>query len=408
MALSEDARIDIHDKFTVTDIRMRNYTKRVARVDDDGEEVEKLVVDSEKLITDLKRILAIIDQSPQVFMLKELESGQPKILYKEEYAVKQQFKSIIIVKAKKVKTSLNLWQFLKDNIGEFIYKTKIFYSKKAGPNVYQTYHGLPYQITENFDVSKISKWLSHVKNIICDGSDEVNEYILSWIANIIQHPKKRNGTVPILVSEQGIGKTTCFTDVICELLGDYAQPNITDSSNVICQFNSLIENMKLIVLNELSDKDNRKFNYDKFKSIVTDKFVDINEKGVKQRKVQNILNVIITTNNSNPIRIKDSDRRIIVINCSNRYANPSDNDPDREQKEQDNTDYFAELRGEIQTKGFYQQLFTFFSQRDITNFNSFKFPRTEARKELVETNKTCYETYIETHIDTFLDDFEKM
>jgi hypothetical protein len=157
-------------------------------------------------------------------------------------------------------------------------------------------------------------------------------------------------------------------------------------------------------MNEFSDKDNRKLNYDKFKSIITDKYVDINEKGVKQRSVQNVLNVIITTNNSNPISIKDNDRRIVLINCNNRYANPRDEDPERAQKEEENTAYFSALAEEIHTHGFYQQLYTFFATRDLSHFNSFHFPRTEARKELIETNKTVYETYVEQNLQEFQGD----
>jgi hypothetical protein len=106
----------------------------------------------------------------------------------------------------------------------------------------------------------------------------------------------------------------------------------------------------------------------------------------------------MTSNNSHPFNIPDQDRRIVVIECSNKYANPRDSDPDREKLQEEKDDYFAKLIKERDAKGFYKQLTTFFLNRDISNFDSRKFPRTEARKELTDSSKTIYEIWIERSI----------
>jgi hypothetical protein len=111
---------------------------------------------------------------------------------------------------------------------------------------------------------------------------------------------------------------------------------------------------------------------------------------------------MITSNNAHPFNITDQDRRIVPIECSNKYANPSDSDPEREKKDQERTEYFEALHNEIAKKGFYKQLTAFFLNRDISKFNPRRFPRTEMRTILTEASKTVYELFVERNIRPFM------
>ncbi|KAA6310048.1 MAG: hypothetical protein EZS28_056385, partial [Streblomastix strix] len=51
---------------------------------------------------------------------------------------------------------------------------------------------------------------------------------------------------------QGTGKNT-FTDVLCDLMAGYSAKNITDIEEITGNFNAVIENKSLIVLNELKN-----------------------------------------------------------------------------------------------------------------------------------------------------------
>ena len=106
------------------------------------------------------------------------------------------------------------------------------------------------------------------------------DYVLNWISNIIQHPGMKNETALVIKGLQGIGKNT-FTDVVSELLSGYSVANVTEMQELTGNFNSVVENKMLIVLNELKNcGDERMANFNALKSIITDKTIRINEKNI--------------------------------------------------------------------------------------------------------------------------------
>lgn len=59
----------------------------------------------------------------------------------------------------------------------------------------------------------------------------------------------------------------------------YANENITTIDSVIGKFNAVLENKKLLILNELQSIDSNKYlNSDALKSVITDKSININQK----------------------------------------------------------------------------------------------------------------------------------
>ena len=101
---------------------------------------------------------------------------------------------------------------------------------------------------------------------------------------MIQHPGIKNEMALILKGLQGIGKNT-FTNGISELLSGYSCKNVTDISELTGNFNSIVENKTLIILNEVKNGgDDRMAYFNAPKSIITDKTIRINEKNQPRRK----------------------------------------------------------------------------------------------------------------------------
>ncbi|KAK8847753.1 hypothetical protein M9Y10_018782 [Tritrichomonas musculus] len=53
----------------------------------------------------------------------------------------------------------------------------------------------------------------------------------------------------------------------------------------------------------------------------------------------------------------------------------------------------------IHTEGFYSNLFTFFNERDISNWDKRKLPQTEARNRVINNSKSSYEKFISERLD---------
>lgn len=199
---------------------------------------------------------------------------------------------------------------------EFIPNTK---DDRLNNNIINLFHGFKYDNEElNYnDFTPLQPLLNHIKLYICNNDENKYNYLMCWFANIIQNVTVKNGTMPILCStEEGCGKSF-IVKLFCELLAEYAIPNISDMSKVFGRFNDLIVGKLLIVLNESPEAD-QKFGYvDKIKTALTEEYQDIEAKGCKSYIVKDYSNYIMITNNYNPVIVNKGQRRFIFFNCSN-------------------------------------------------------------------------------------------
>jgi phage/plasmid-associated DNA primase len=261
------------------------------------------------------------------------------------------------------------------------------------------FQGYKYDVLPNPDYDKISHFLHHIKHIIAADDDAVHSYIMGWFASLLQKPTHKNKVMLLIQGRQGSGKTL-FTDTLCHLLGEYGLPNVKGPENITGHFNAMIENKKLVILNELvsSDDDKSHIEYNSFKTIISEEIIDITAKRVDTREAQNILNLIITTNYMNSLRFNADDRRICPIITNNEYSRRDDDDPDFKIVEADREEYFDNIYGEIDDIEFYPTLFTYFMNYDITEFRPAKFPITQARVDIVESNKSTIDIFMEEYI----------
>ena len=160
----------------------------------------------------------------------------------------------------------------------------------------------------------------------------------------------------------------------------YANENVTSIDSVVGKFNAILENKKLLVLNELQSIDANKYlNSDALKSIITDYKININQKNEPERLAENVANFIMVSNNNIPIKIENSDRRYLVTTTSDDHL--------KDYK------YFDNLFAQFNEQ-FYENLFTFFMTLDISNTNLRRIPETEAKDTIVEASMSSYELFV--------------
>ena len=155
--------------------------------------------------------------------------------------------------------------------------------------------------------------LNHIK-ILCDNQNEVYEYFIKWIAQMIQFPDVKS-ICPTLISKEGAGKGSLMF-LLQQMLGKNKVFETTDPSREVWgTFNRMMSDCYLVNLNELSKKDTIE-SMGKIKGLLTDASLTINNKGVNQYKINSYHRFIITTNNEEPIETKDGDRRNLIIRSS--------------------------------------------------------------------------------------------
>ena len=307
---------------------------------------------------------------------------------------------------------ITLWDIISENQQLFTVIGQKFYS--TDNSILSFFHGYKYKINDSIinelddesideNDDDIKDWLNFVKECIAnDGNDDTDEnyqqkkdeiynYILNWISFIMQNPDYRTGTAIIIKGLQGTGKGT-FTNVLSELLSGYSEKNVTELSEITGKNNSVIENKKLIILNEAKNAgEDRMANFDGLKSKITDDEVRIEEKFQPRRTVENVCNYIICTNNSFPVKVETSDRRFLVLTTNPKYMN------DFDYWNNLNKTMYEDAGGNKPKFTFFNKLTEYFLNRDISKFNPRKIPETQAKEILTEASRKPIEIWIEEH-----------
>ena len=379
----EISKIDLKDDFTLTSIigkaESGQYTEQSVQR-------QRTLTKPSDVIYDLSRVIRRIDGEVVMFVKKiyDVHAGKYALAYINQYNMRGMLNSIKLWKDKK--KIVTVWNVFEENMFKLTIKGIKF--NDSDENVLSIFRGYKYDILDAYDKAIISDFLSLIREVICDNNEEIYNYVISWIACMIQHPGLKNETALILKGLQGTGKNT-FTNVICELLAGYSVKNVTDISELTGSFNSVVESKMLIVLNELSNCGSEKqLNFNALKSIITDDTIRINEKNQPRRTAENVANFIFVTNNSFPVKIETGDRRYIVM-----YVNAI---------HKGDMDYFTKLHKSF-TKEFYDNLLTFFAKYNIEGFNPRNIPMSEAKRDIIEASYSEFDEWINSHYLTLID-----
>ena len=342
----------------------------------------------------LRLVFAVVHQTPELFIIKdfvidcETDEKRVKLSYAYSSDISPRLNKFILrtdydVKKEKY-ISITAWDLYIQYSELFTFDCLTFYSKN-NPRAFNYFGGYFYRILKVVDNSVIDEFLKFVKEVIANNNEEMYTYIIHWIASLIQIENCRLETVLVLIGNKGTGKNV-FCNVLLKLL-TYYSVQTSDFDHVIGHFNSVIENMKLVILNELQSatSTNRFLNFDKFKSQTTERTIVINQKHAPHRVASNVMNYIATSNHANPVIIENKDRRYVVTNVSEKYMQ--------------DTDYFEKLTSGF-TKKFYRNLLTYFMTLDISKFNHRKIPMTEAKQTMIDSSKSPVESYVEEFYDT--------
>tara|TARA_R110002020_G_scaffold474863_1_gene707762 strand:+ start:17 stop:2494 length:2478 start_codon:yes stop_codon:yes gene_type:complete len=235
-------------------------------------------------------------------------------------------------------------------------------SMKEDPKYYNICKGMNYKKTDDLDYSKIDGFLIQIKDGWANGDDKTNEYLLNWFAHIIQKPNEKTQVAIVIPSEtEGNGKNIILNQ-IQKILGSlYLSTSSVD--DIIGTFNPLAEGRILINLNECTWA-GRKQQSGMLKALVTEDTMRINNKNVKPYMIDNYSNVVVTSNEENPIEIGKVARRYYVIEIRERILTSK------------------EVKSILDTDT--QVLFNYLMNRDISNFDPKDFEDTEKTQQIKE------------------------
>jgi hypothetical protein len=215
------------------------------------------------------------------------------------------------------------------------------------------------------------------------GNIESYEQELMKNAWMFQHPNEHLHWATVLMGEEGAGKNSFYTDVICSLWGDeWTSRNITSMETITDNKNkTTIAYKKLIVCNEVSDVERNRASFDVLKSRITDDYYNLRNLCQDLIEIRNVNNYIFCTNNYNSIKLGQRDRRYFILEVSDKYVGKI-------------AEYFTPL-AETFTDEMKTHLLKFFLEYDITRFNPRIPPLTDLKRELLNEQKPFAQLFIE-------------
>ena len=216
--------------------------------------------------------------------------------------------------------------------------------------------------------------------MICGNDDVLYQYILRWIAHIIQRPYELPGVMLILSGGKGVGKDTLFDFLFAHVFGKKSSHNYTSNGQFFEKHDTGRQG-KLLVKLEEADRHICLKNASDLKAMVTGSEATFNPKCEKAVTIPNYCRFVFTTNTGNPVDFGERERRFIILPCS-------------AEKKGDLT-YWMTVRETLFNDQAGLAVAKFLEAVDLSGFNVRQLPANEYQDEVEETEVKAEKRYID-------------
>lgn len=161
----------------------------------------------------------------------------------------------------------------------------------------------------------VEPFLNHMK-ILNNYDEKAVDFFVKWLAHIFQRPAELEGVAPVFIGEQGAGKSIVF-DVVLALLmgGDKYFGTCKPTQDLFSRFSNGRYCRILINIDETKAKESCA-NSEEMKNAITAKTYNHEVKGQDPITVRNFNRFGFTTNQVNPVKVEETDRRYWIVNTS--------------------------------------------------------------------------------------------
>ncbi len=204
-----------------------------------------------------------------------------------------------------------------------------------------------------------SSILDYLQMIICNGDLASYDYLISFLAHMVQNPEEKPGVMIVLLGKQGTGKGMFFS--LLRSIWNRTTLQIADIDMAIGRFNACLERSFAVCMDEALFSGDRRA-LDRLKSIVTESIINIEQKYQPSRSIRSVHRFFAASNHDQFAHLEADDRRFVFLRVS-------------EARQQD-TAYFGQLSAAFQDSGNIGAFVHHLQQIDLSNFDVRKRPRT--------------------------------
>lgn len=155
--------------------------------------------------------------------------------------------------------------------------------------------------------------LRHIREVICSGVEHDFDYLIRWLAHILQKPAEKPGVAIVLRGEKGTGK-----DTLGEYMGEILQHlyfMVADQTLVTGAFNNHMTGKLLLHVQEAIWAGNKQAE-SALKSMITAPEMAAHPKGIDAFMVKSFMRVLMSSNEDWVVPATADERRFFVLNVS--------------------------------------------------------------------------------------------
>jgi uncharacterized protein DUF5906 len=206
---------------------------------------------------------------------------------------------------------------------------------------------------------------AHILNVLCNGQQEIFDYLIRWMAWSVQKLDQPIGVAVALLGDQGAGKGI-FVRALGSLFGEHFA-HVANGDQLTGRFNASIAKSCLVFLDEAVWAGDKKAE-GVLKGLITEPSLSLEAKFRDPITVANRLRIIVASNNEWAVPAGIGDRRWLILKVDNSYAGTN------------HAFYFDALSSEIENGGTAAMLHDLLAM-DLNGFNVRKVPRTAAKAD---------------------------
>lgn len=235
-------------------------------------------------------------------------------------------------------------------------------------DTYNLWRGFPtHPISGSVDV------IQGVLRTLCNHDQLAFDYIENYVAHMFQKPGEKPGVcICVQSDEEGAGKET-YWNFIGEILGQHLFFNTSrPEDTVFGRFNGSLKEVLLIKFEEADFETNRR-NEGALKALITSTHASYEAKNENAVTLRSYCRCVMTTNNVVPMVVSDTNRRFMMVQASGENVGK--------------TEYWERVHTELAKPESKSAYFDYLMNKDISQFNPRKFPKTEYMEETVAATR---------------------
>ncbi len=200
----------------------------------------------------------------------------------------------------------------------------------------------------------------YLREVICGGNSDAYDYLVQYMAHMIQRPEEKPGVIVVLLGGQGTGKGVFFS--LLRAIWRITTLQVSDVDQVIGKFNAALERNFVVCMDEALFYGDRRA-IDRLKSTVTEQYIQIEQKYQPSRSIDSVHRFFASSNHEHFANVERDDRRFLFLRLS----------PARKQ----DTTYFSAVTSAINDPGTLNALAYYLQRKDISGFNVRVKPKTD-------------------------------